>query len=219
LATISVAAVGVAGVILGWLLVRTVPALLSTGYGRVLCVKVLLALAVMAGGAYNQRRLVPAVAAASAAAAGAWRRLRTIVRWEVAGLVLVVAATAVIAGMQPAAEAAGVTGALNTSVAAGDDGSRLSITVDPNNAGYNEIHLYLLDATGRPADVTDLQLRMTLPGHDIGPIVRTPSAVSPGHWLHAGRELAVPGRWRIEAIIGVSRFEQRSVLVTADVRP
>jgi hypothetical protein len=29
----------------------------------------------------------------------------------------------------------------------------------------------------------------------------------------------VPGRWRIEAIIGVSRFEQRSVSVTADVRP
>jgi len=219
LATVSVAAVGVAGVVLGWLLVRTVPALLSTGYGRILCVKVLLALAVMAGGAYNQRRLVPAVAAATGAAAGAWRRLRTIVRWEVAGLVLVVAATAVIVGMQPAAEAAGVTGALNTSVAAGDDGSRLSITVDPNNAGYNEIHLYLLDATGRPADVTDLQLRMTLPDQDIGPIVRTPAAVSPGHWLHAGRELTVPGRWRIEAIIGVSRFEQRTVSVTADVRP
>lgn len=257
LATIAVGAVGVAGLVLSWLLVRTVPALLSTGYGRVLIVKVLLAVVVMAAGAYNHRRLVPAVAAAvdgplrlrTPAAVGvahaggggsdspdppyhtdvaadaapppaarAWRRLRTTVRLEVAGLVLVVAATAVVVGMQPAAEAAGVTGALNTSVAVGD-GSRLSITVDPNSAGYNEIHLFLLDDTGRPADVTELELRMTLPDQDIGPIVRAPSTVSPGHWLHAGRELAVPGRWQIEAVIGVSRFEQRRVPVTADVRP
>lgn len=216
LATIAVGAVGVAGLVLSWLLVRTVPALLSTGYGRVLIVKVLLALAVMAAGAYNNRRLVPAVAGA---AGQAWSRLRTTVRLEVAGLVLVVAATAVVVGMQPAAEAAGVTGALNTSVAVGDEGSRLSMTVDPNNAGYNEIHLFLLDGTGRPADVTDLELRMTLPDEDIGPIVRTPSTVSPGHWLHTGRELTVPGRWRFEAVIGVSQFEQQRVPVTVDVRP
>ena len=216
LATIAVGAVGAAGLVLSWLLVRTVPALLSTGYGRVLIVKVLLALAVMAVGAYNNRRLVPAVAGA---AGQAWSTLRTTVRWEVAGLVLVVAVTAVVVGMQPAAEAAGVTGALNTSVAVGDDGSRLSMTVDPNNAGYNEIHLFLLDGTGRPADVTDLELRMTLPDEDIGPIVRTPSTVSPGHWLHTGRELTVPGRWRFEAVIGVSQFEQQRVPVTVDVRP
>lgn len=218
-ATMAIGAVVVAGLVLSWLLVRTVPALLSTGYGRVLLVKVLLAVAVMAAGAYNNRRLVPAVVGAAGAAGEAWRRLRTTVRWEVAGLVLVVAATAMMVDMQPAAEAAGVTGAFSTSVAAGDDGGRLSVTVDPNSAGYNEIHLYLLDATGRPADVTDLKLRMTLPEQDIGPLVRTPSAVSAGHWFHTGRELTVPGRWQIEAVIGVSRFEELRASILVDVRP
>lgn len=221
-ATVAVAAVTLAGLTLSWLLVRTGDALLSTAYGRILLLKVGLAVAVLGVGAYNQRRLVPAITAARGdgrdGARAAWRRLRTTVRWEVAGLTLVVAVTAVLVNVQPAAEAAGVTGALSTSVAVGDD-ARLSITIDPNRAGYNELHLYLLDATGRPADTTDLQLRMSLPEAGIGPIVREPAAVSAGHWLHTGRELAVAGRWEIEAVVGVSRFAQERATITVDVRP
>jgi copper transport protein len=225
-ATVAVIAVTAAGSVLGWLLVRTATALTSTAYGRVLIAKVLLAAAAIAVGVYNNRRLVPAVGAAVPAEAApawpdgqarAWARLRRTVRIEIVALGLVVAVTAALVGTRPAAEATGATGAYSTVVAVGND-TNLSVTVDPNTAGHNQIHLYLHDATGRPVEATDLTLRLSLPANDIGPIERTPTLVVPGHWVHAGRELAVPGRWRIESVVGVDRFAQHRVVVDVDVR-
>lgn len=240
LATVAAAAVTVAGVVMAWVLTRTATALTTTIYGRVLMVKVAAVGGVLLIGAYNNRRLVPAIRAAAtavpdpAAAAPpgavatvvalaadtthAWSRLRRTVGWEVIGLVAVAAVTAVLVATQPAAEAAGVTGAFSTAVPIGG-GHELDITVDPNRVGLNEVHVYLLDPTGRPADARDLRLQLSLPSDDIGPIVRTASPISPGHWLHVGRELAVPGRWHIEAQVTISRFERPTAAVDVDVRP
>jgi copper transport protein len=227
-ATAAVIAVGVAGALLSWMLVRTGTALTSTAYGRVLLAKVLLVLVVLAVGAYNNRRLVPAVAAATAAQPGvgsgppdavpAWRRLRRTIRAEVIVLAVVMAVTATLVGLRPAAEAAGVTAPFSTVVPVGDD-AQLHLTVDPNHVGNNALHLYVLDATGRPVDATGLELRMTLPANGIGPLARTPTFVAPGHWVHTGNDLVAPGRWHIEALVTIGRFEQHRANVSVEVRP
>lgn len=243
LATIAVLTVTAAGVALSWALVRTTDALVTTPYGRLLLVKLGVVAMVVALGAYNNRRLVPAVRAAIddpprtddvggqsaggtvvavatppvAPRARAWVLLGRTVRWEAGLLAVVLAVTAVLVGTQPAAEAAGVTGAFSAVVPMADH--ELNLVVDPNQVGVNEVHLYLLDGTGRPVAAERLQLRLSLPSEDIGPIVRTATPISSGHWVHVGRELALPGRWRIEAQATISQFERPRATIDVDVRP
>jgi len=244
LATVAVLAVTAAGTALAWALVRTVTALVATTYGRVLLVKVAAAMIVVALGAYNNRRLVPTLRtvvddptpadgvprssagapavevaqASDARHARAWALLDRTVRWEIATLATVLAVTAGLVGIQPAAEAAGVTGAFTAAVPMAG-GRELNLVVDPNQVGVNEMHMYLLGPSGRPVAAQQLRLRLSLPTEDIGPIVRTASPISPGHWVHVGGELALPGRWRIEAQATISRFERPTTTVDVEVRP
>ena len=59
--SLAVGVVAVTGVLMAWIILPTVGELTSTGYGLALLVKVALVLVVIAIGAYNRYRLVPAV--------------------------------------------------------------------------------------------------------------------------------------------------------------
>lgn len=108
-------------------------------------------------------------------------------RWEIGGLVVVVVlVTAVLVNLQPAREAAGVTGvfSIHEQIA---DGTHVNLVVDPNRAGANQIHLYLLTETGRPADLAEaVTFELSKPDADIGPLTRTPEVAGPGHWILTG---------------------------------
>ena len=240
MATWSVAALVIAGAVLGWLEVRTFDALISTTYGRTLLVKVALGGAVIAVGAYNNRALVPAVERTAVAIpvavsvgggsanppeppppepTAAWTRLRRTMIWEVVGLALVVAVTSVLVNLQPAAEAAGVTGAFSRYVPLGSDGSQVNLVVDPNQAGPNQVHAYLIDPSGRPADLGEsVGFVFTLPSQEVGPIEREPIHAGTGHYLHTGPELAIPGTWEIDIVVR-SEFEDTSATVEVAVNP
>jgi copper transport protein len=216
LATGAVLLVAVAGSGLAWAQVRTLRALTGNVYGWTLLAKVALVVAVLAVGLYNNRRLVPAIARGTNKA---WRILRRTVRYEVVGLVAVVALTGVLTNLRPAAVAEGVTGAFSTEAQLGED-YRVNLTVDPNRAGDNEVHLYLLGADGRPADVArELTLRLSLPAQDIGPIEREPVVAGPGHWQLNGSELSIPGEWVVGVTARVSDFEQLSAEIPVPVNP
>jgi copper transport protein len=207
--------------------------LTTTAYGWALLVKVVVAAAVLAIGAYNNRVLVPAITkqppspepstgglalATAATRTTAWNRLRRTIRSEIAGLAVVVAVTAVLVNLQPAAEAAGVSGAFSTVVAL--DTMQLNVVVDPNRAGTNAIHLYVLTAEGLPAQVSgEAQIEMRLPSEELGPIVRTMQLAGPGHYSHTGPELAIPGEWLLTIRERVSEFEERTAEVAVTVNP
>ncbi len=239
-ATVAVVVVILGGLGLAWAEVRALRALTDSAYGAVLIAKVLLAAGVVAIGAYNNRRLVPAVVTASErppvpagasgdepppesdGRSGPWRRLRRTVRWEALGLVLVLLVTGALVYLQPAREAAGVTGAFSTFEDVGDD-HELHLVIDPNRAGHNEIHVWVTEAeTLRPLQAlggADVQLELTMPEQDVGPITVDPRGAGPGHWLHAGSELAFPGTWEVEVVVRVSEFEEERVTVEVPVNP
>jgi copper transport protein len=238
----SLVAVTVAGTAMSWALVRQPRALTSTDYGWTLLVKVALVVVVILVGAYNNRRLVPAVARAATPAGGAvdttdtsatadadrrarigraaWGQLGRTVRFEVAVLVAVLGVTAFLVNLRPAAEEAGITGAFDTLVAIPDTDLQLNLVVDPNRVGFNEIHFYILDRTGRPvSDLQDVRVRLTQPERDIGPIVREPFVAGPGHWQLDGNDLGVPGEWQIELVAGIDRFTEARTTVPVVVNP
>ena len=149
----------------------------------------------------------------------AWAQLRRVVTAELVLVAAVLAATSVLVNLQPAAQAAGVTGAFTTRTELEGVGS-VDVTVDPNRVGRNEIHLYLLSETGRPTDLADdVTLTLTHPELDIGPLVREPLVAGPGHWLLAGPELSVPGTWEITIEAAVGRFEESTTTVEVTVNP
>ncbi len=240
-ATWSLVAVTVAGSAMAWATVRQPRALVATDYGWTLLVKVGLVAVVILLGAYNNRLLVPAItraAAPSGASAdaptgvaapdldararvgrAAWSRLATIVRVEAAILVAVLAVTAFLVNLRPAAEEAGITGAFDTLVSIDED-LQLNLVVDPNRVGFNDIHFYVLDRTGRPhSDLESVEVELTQPARDIGPILREPSVAGPGHWQLEGNDLAVPGEWVIELVVGIDRFTEQRVRVPVVVNP
>lgn len=237
LATWSVVGVVLGGVAMSWATVRAPLALTTTTYGQLLLLKVLLALVVIGIGAWNHLRLVPRVQEALPVPAGgattteatprpdgadedlrvrtglAWLRLRRTVRAEVGVLLVVLLVTGVLQNERPAAEALGIGGTFQVTEEL-TEGLDLDIVVDPNVAGDNAIHLYLLDDTGRTvSDVEAVSLRLTLPERDIGPIERDPVVTGPGHWVLTGRELALPGTWEITVDVRVDRFTEASVTV------
>lgn len=236
LAVWSVAGVVVGGVAMSWATVRDPLALVTSTYGQLLQVKVLLALVVIAMGAWNHVRLVPVVREATPVPAGgatvtepgtaaaddedlrvrtglAWLRLRRTVRWEVGVLVALLLVTGVLQNERPAAEALGIGGSFQVTEELTDD-LNLDIVVDPNIAGQNQIHLYLLnDADRTVSDVEGVTMELSLPEQDIGPIERVPVVTGPGHWVLSGRELALPGTWEITARFRIDRFTEASVTV------
>jgi copper transport protein len=225
---------------MAWALVRVPGALTTTGYGWTLLAKLVLVALAVAVAAYNRSRLVPAIAARQAPAGasvdtdagtdadevrvvrrsrGAWRQLRTTLGIEALLLVAVLLVTGFLVVQRPAADAAGVTGIYDTRVAITDD-LELEVVVDPNRAGEtNAIHLYVLDATGRPAgEVEDLRLQLAYEPQDIGPFDIEPFPAGPGHWIANVDELTFPGEWRLRATAGVDRFDEQSVELTIPVR-
>jgi copper transport protein len=204
-ATASIVLVGVTGGVLGWNEVRTLDALTSTGYGRLLLVKVALVLWVAALGAYNHFRLVPALTTGKATAA--LTQLWTTLRLEVVTLAAVVAITSVLVVVTPARTEASP-GVVERIVELGDAGS-VQLTVAPARAGFNQIHLYLFDPDGRPAEIAEsITLVMSLPSADLGPITRDALRAGPAHFQLDTDDLALPGTWTIDVKARVDRFTE-----------
>jgi len=238
----AVVLLGIGGLAMAWPLVGRPAALVGTTYGLTLLGKLGLVALVLSVAAYNRWRLVPAIVAAVTpsgaaptpgpdpgavattaprvdSAAAAWSQLQRTLRLEVAVLVLVLLVTGFLATTQPASEAAGFGGLFETTSALGDE-LELDLVVDPNSVGRNTLHLYVLDATGRPSDqVDDLRLELTYTPAGVGPFRLTPFAAGPGHWIASTEDLSFAGEWEIRVVAGVDRFTEVTTTVTVPVAP
>ncbi|MET0728648.1 MAG: copper resistance protein CopC [Acidimicrobiales bacterium] len=214
MATVAIVVVGVTGAVLGWNEVRALSALTSTGYGLFLIAKVAAVGAVACLGAYNHFRLVPAIQAGKARSGLA--RLQQTLRLEALALVLVAALTSVLVVMTPAK--ASVQGGVVEEIVELDEAGSVQLVVSPATAGFNQIHLYTYDPTGRPADIAEsVSLELSLPAAGLGPIDREPERAGPAHLQLDGRDLAVAGRWTITVRARVDRFTEATGTVEIDI--
>jgi copper transport protein len=127
-------------------------------------------------------------------------------------LVAIVAITAVLVVVTPARSETSP-GLVEETVALGEVGS-VQITVAPARAGLNQVHLYLFDRDGRPADIVQgIDLELSLPANGIGPITRPAARAGPAHFQLDGSDLAVAGRWEVTLLARVDRFTQETASV------
>ena len=171
LALISVAALLTGGIVQSLLELDAVDDLIDTAYGRAILVKVVLVAVLIAVGAHNRRRTLPALSRAARDGASPGRpgvTLRRALRAEVALGVAALAVTGALAGYPPADTQA--TGPFTASAALGP--ARAELTVEPAQAGPNEVHLYFFDrADGTQWQaIKELTAEASLPSRRIAPI-------------------------------------------------
>ena len=218
MAVISVVVLLVAGIINGYLQVRTWSALWETEYGLLLLGKVALVLPLLALGAYNNRYAVPRLKAGIASVLERRRFLRA-AGVELGIMVAIVAVTAVLVNAEPARTEAAMEmeeGAAHTEeptetaadheafegmVMLGD--SEVMVMVDPAMPGDNMIRLTF---TSPPENLTRVSASASLPSEDIGPLdlEAEPDPAEPGTYVIENAALSIAGEWelRIEALIG-----------------
>jgi copper transport protein len=194
-------------------------ALLDTGFGRAVLVKVALVIVLIGLGVVNRRRVVPGLvrlADASAAPGELGHLLRRTLRAEVALVVVVLGVTAALVSYPPPNSLAG--GPFSASTALGP--LRMEVTIDPARVGPNEMHLYLLRARdGAPFRGTkELVATLALPSKHIGPLTLTARAAGPGHYVVDTVALVPSGDWKLDVTSRVSDFNQYEASLKVPVR-
>jgi copper transport protein len=220
MAVLSVVALLTAGIISGYLQVRTWSGLWETEYGLLLLAKIVLVIPLLALGAYNNRYAVPRLRAGIASVLERRRFLRA-TGVELGIMVAIVAVTAVLINAEPArtelemeaaeGDHATMTG---TEMEPGHEpfegtiqlgGSEAMVTVDPAMPGENTVTIMFMQAADAE-EITEVTVAASLPGEDIGPLDFTaePDPGQPGTYVVESASLSIAGEWdlRIEALLG-----------------
>ena len=197
LAVGGVAALLAAGVGFAALQLGSLADVTQTPYGRLILLKAALLASLLALAATNRFVLTPRLARG---AADATAQLRRSVAIEVALVVAVLVATAVLAQTSPHAGPRVMSLNANGRVA--------TVTLDPGRAGRNAITAVLTDARGRPLEAAAVEIEMANPAAGVEPLTRPMRQLAPGHYRHESRELAFAGTWRIEIRARIDDFEQ-----------
>lgn len=221
-AAVSVTLLTLAGVGLAWTQLGGLGNLVTTTYGRLLLAKVLVAALVGVVAVYNHQWLLPQLGDEEedfvqgelgngpAAPAPRWARLVRTTRLEAAGLVVVLAITAVLVNVAPGRAGQVAAGPFNQTQTL-DGGNRLNVVVSPALTGTNNIHLTYSTPTGTPFAVQKVEVQMSLQEPNIGPITRQAQPAGPGHYLiDSTNDLSVAGTWTINVVTRITDFTQET---------
>src|SRR5581483_7735145 len=146
LAGIAIAVVVATGLIQSLVLVRHLHNLVDTGYGKSVLVKICVLTGILALGAVNRQRLVPALRRQAELGETPGRTgtlLRRTIRLEIVIALAILGATGVLAGLAPSTAVPRGPFAKTTRLGPAE----LQLTVDPARVGRNLVHLYLLNPT------------------------------------------------------------------------
>lgn len=178
--------VAVSGSISGWAQLRSIEALLWTGYGQLLMLKLAGFGVLIYIGWWNRTKLVAVVERSA-------EPLRRSLRVESAVAAAVLAVTTALV-VQPPGRLT-VDRPFNTTVAEAD--LTLQVTVEPANAGANDLHLYFFEADGvTTATVDAVEIQATT--GSLPPRRLTVTPITPSHVTAYGASLSSSGTWTLE---------------------
>ncbi|MDF3300849.1 copper resistance CopC/CopD family protein [Streptomyces tropicalis] len=91
------------------------------------------------------------------------------------------------------------------------------LDLDPARVGGNEMHLYVQRPDGRPFDVPEVKVALTLAAKKIGPLPVAPDHVTTGHWAASGVQIPMAGDWKIAVTVRTSDIDQVTVTKNAQI--
>jgi copper transport protein len=219
IALVSVIALAASGTVQAVVEVGSVPALVTTGFGRLVVAKVLLLATLIGLGASNRQRLIPALRRIVDAAHSPGRigmALRRNLRLEVALVAAVLALTAVLVSYAPVGESSA--GPVSGRTRLGP--AELEYVIDPARVGGNQLHLYLFDAQdgSQYTAAKEVELDLTQPDHDIGPLEVDLRRAGPGHYVAPAAQFGVSGDWMATVAMRTSRFNEDEAKIEVPIK-
>lgn len=207
----------VSGTLTGWRILGSWDALFGTTYGRLLIVKVGIALVVVAIATWNRYRLLPRVTAAVGHEAGvaATGLIRRTVVAEATLLLAVLGVTGFLVNQPPREqpEAAAPAAGRVESVVVGD--LRVLATLTPGEVGGNTFTVQIQDQAGDPVDAYAApEVSLASDDVDLGVVPVTP--VGAGTYA---AEAVIPsaGVWRVQVSLKATEFDNPVVTLAFDV--
>ena len=94
---------------------------------------------------------------------------------------------------------------------------KVSIDIDPARVGTNEVHAYVYDSSGKPADEPELDIRVTFPAKSLGPFDVQLDKVDIGHWASSTLQLPMAGSWQLQVIIRSDDIDETTVTAPMQV--
>ena len=199
-AGLSVAVLVVTGFFNSWAQVTVAPAL-GTPYGFALLAKVALVVALLLFGALNLLWVRPAIRAKGERVV--W--LKRFVNAEVVLAVLVLGSVAVLTSLEPARQVAsrqGIGVPPPPTFRDTDEGTIMSLRVEPARVGANDLTVTLEDRLGDPiANASDVRLRTRYLDADLGDETASAIAMGDGSYLLEGAQLSIAGAWQAELLV------------------
>ncbi|MEV5678590.1 copper resistance protein CopC [Streptomyces sp. NPDC052179] len=85
------------------------------------------------------------------------------------------------------------------------------IELDPGRTGANELHIWIDGSDGKPMDVPEVKLALTLESKDIGPLPVVPDRLTEGHWTASGVQIPIAGDWKVAVTVRTSDIDQATI--------
>jgi copper transport protein len=119
------------------------------------------------------------------------------------------------AGGATAATAPAAGGPVNLSMpfdTGGQNGKgTVRIDIGPGRTGSNDLHVWIDGSDGKPMDVPELKLALTLESKDIGPLPVVPDRLAEGHWSASGVQIPMAGDWKVDVTVRTSDIDQVTI--------
>ncbi|MFF5766883.1 copper resistance CopC/CopD family protein [Streptomyces tanashiensis] len=85
------------------------------------------------------------------------------------------------------------------------------LSLDPGRTGANALHIFVERPNGKPLDVPEIKVALTLEAKDVGPLPVAPDRIQTGHWSASGVQIPMPGDWKIQVTVRTSEIDQTTI--------
>jgi copper transport protein len=94
---------------------------------------------------------------------------------------------------------------------------KVTIDIDPARPGQNTLHAYVYDSTGKPVDVPELDLALTLKSKNLGPLTVKLDHLDIGHYGTSDLELPLAGQWTLAVTVRSDDIDEATVATPISV--
>ncbi|WP_042415664.1 copper resistance CopC/CopD family protein [Streptacidiphilus anmyonensis] len=94
---------------------------------------------------------------------------------------------------------------------------KVTIDIDPARPGQNTLHAYLYDSTGKPVDVPEIDIALSLKSKNLGPLAVKLDHLDIGHWGTADLELPLAGQWTLAVTVRSDDIDEATVTTPVTV--
>jgi copper transport protein len=190
----------------------------STGYGRLLLIKVIVFACLLGAAALSRRWVIRRLTKKDSPSV-----LRRSVLVEAGLAAVVLAVTALLVNSEPGRTAsAAPAGPAHREVGYDTGGpggkGKLEVDVDPSATGPNTLRVVIEDVAGKPRDIPEFHASLTLEANHIGPLPLTMQRVGVGSYSGTGVQIPAAGSWRLALTVRTSEIDETTVATPIDVR-